>query len=182
MTDQPASQLAHELRSHGISRYVQGTFVPQNHLDLEPIKRTIGGLCDCEVLTFEAHGLQKFTGLGVKKWGFYATAKAINGSLKDDGYRTALVVNRNGDVYVWCVDVTKTDEFKDYCLNEPRGGPHKILCWLDSITTTQARAMWETLPADGVTSASVSLSSPIPLVGDASGGSVASDDWAAPAP
>ena len=60
-----------------------------------------------------------------KDWGFYSTP-SINGRLKDEGFKTALVENLKGQVYV-TVDIEKMNLFKKYCVDEKQ----TILEWLD---------------------------------------------------
>jgi len=64
-----------------------------------------------------------------KEWGFYATP-SINGRLKNEGFKTALVQNLQGNIYVMVVEENKSQLFQKYCLNEDQ----KILTWLDEQT------------------------------------------------
>lgn len=48
-----------------------------------------------------------------KDWGFYATPSA-NGRLKDQGFKTALVKNPQGRVYIMLVEKEKLKEFHAY--------------------------------------------------------------------
>ena len=61
-----------------------------------------------------------------KDWGFYSTP-SINGRLKNEGFKTALVENLKGQVYVMSVDSERIDIFEKYCENESQ----TILEWLD---------------------------------------------------
>jgi hypothetical protein len=61
-----------------------------------------------------------------KEWGFYSTP-SINGRLKDEGFKTALVENQKGQIYVMSVDKDKIFLFEKYCLNEKQ----TVLEWLD---------------------------------------------------
>jgi hypothetical protein len=61
-----------------------------------------------------------------KEWGFYVTP-SINGRLKREGFKVALVKNKAGKIYVMAVEKEKRNLFKKYCTNEQE----KILKWLD---------------------------------------------------
>tara|TARA_B100001559_G_C16479548_1_gene613046 strand:- start:412 stop:768 length:357 start_codon:yes stop_codon:yes gene_type:complete len=61
-----------------------------------------------------------------KNWGFYATP-SINSRLKNEGYKTALVKNSNGQVYIMVVDNEKLDFFQKYCEMDKQ----EVLEWLD---------------------------------------------------
>lgn len=61
-----------------------------------------------------------------KDWGFYATP-SINGRLKDEGFKTALVQNTNGRIYVMVVEAARRELFDEYC----RGHRQTVLRWLD---------------------------------------------------
>lgn len=61
-----------------------------------------------------------------KEWGFYATP-SINDRLKRFGFKTALVKNTKGQVFVMLVDANKTDKFFQYLNSEL----NELICWLD---------------------------------------------------
>jgi hypothetical protein len=61
-----------------------------------------------------------------KDWGFYSTP-SINGRLKDEGFKTALVENQKGQIYIMSVDKDKINLFEKYCLEEQQ----TVLEWLD---------------------------------------------------
>lgn len=61
-----------------------------------------------------------------KDWGFYATPSA-NGRLKRFGWRTALVRNEAGAIYVMLVEPEAMTAFQDYCAAESQ----RVLFWLD---------------------------------------------------
>jgi hypothetical protein len=61
-----------------------------------------------------------------KNWGYYATP-SINGRLKDEGYKAALVKNEVSKIYLMVVDKDKIKVFKKYCKKEKQ----KIIKWLD---------------------------------------------------
>lgn len=52
-----------------------------------------------------------------KDWGFYATP-SINRRLRNEGFRTALVKNRQGLVFVMLVERGKHELFVRYCQQE----------------------------------------------------------------
>ena len=61
-----------------------------------------------------------------KAWGFYATP-SVNARLKREGFKTALVENAQGRLYVMVVDVAQRAAFDAYCLAERQ----TVLEWLD---------------------------------------------------
>jgi hypothetical protein len=61
-----------------------------------------------------------------KKWGFYATP-SINGRLVDEGFKTALVQNRAGRIYIMVVEDGMATEFDEYCKLEGQ----MVLQWLN---------------------------------------------------
>ena len=61
-----------------------------------------------------------------KPWGYYATP-SINGRLRDNGYRTALVENSNGRFYIMLVEESQLSEFEQYCLDDEQ----RVVEWLD---------------------------------------------------
>jgi hypothetical protein len=61
-----------------------------------------------------------------KDWGFYATP-STNGRLKRFGWRTALVRNDAGEVYVMLVEPEGMAAFEAYCAAESQ----RVLVWLD---------------------------------------------------
>lgn len=61
-----------------------------------------------------------------KDWGFYATP-SINGRLKNEGFKTALVRNEFHQIYVMVVNPAKLELFQKYCVEEDQ----EILEWLD---------------------------------------------------
>ena len=63
-----------------------------------------------------------------KEWGYYVTP-SINRRLKSFGFRTALVQNVKGQVYVFAVEDGKMKEFKNYCYVEEQ----TVLMWLNLI-------------------------------------------------
>lgn len=61
-----------------------------------------------------------------KDWGYYATP-SINGRLAQEGFKTALVKNQQGRVYVMVVEQSARYRFDDYCQQEEQF----VLEWLD---------------------------------------------------
>jgi hypothetical protein len=61
-----------------------------------------------------------------KDWGFYATP-SINGRLKKQGFKTALVENPQGRIYVMVVEQDKVELFEEYCRKEGQS----VQKWLD---------------------------------------------------
>ena len=63
-----------------------------------------------------------------KDWGFYVTP-SLNHRLKEQGFRSALIKNKKGSVFIMIAEKNKLDKFKDYILNED----NQILMWLDEL-------------------------------------------------
>lgn len=61
------------------------------------------------------------------EWGFYL-GPSLNSRLKKEGFKTALVLNEQGQIYVNSVEKEKITEFKNYLKTNQN---NKILCWLD---------------------------------------------------
>jgi hypothetical protein len=61
-----------------------------------------------------------------KNWGFYATP-SVNGRLKNEGFKTALIKNPHGRYYIMIVDMEKMEEFNKYIEMEES----KVIEWLD---------------------------------------------------
>ena len=64
--------------------------------------------------------------VAAKDFGFYATP-SVNGRLKREGFKTALVRNTAGQVYVMVVEQERMDRFDAYCA----AGNQTVLEWLD---------------------------------------------------
>lgn len=64
--------------------------------------------------------------VAAKDFGFYATP-SVNGRLKNEGFKTALVRNPRGQVYVMVVDRDRMSAFDTYCDTEKQ----TVLEWLD---------------------------------------------------
>ena len=63
-----------------------------------------------------------------KEWGFYATP-SINKRLHKQGFKSALVKNKDGSMYVMLVEEKKIKKFKAYLLSEE----NHIVFWLDEL-------------------------------------------------
>ena len=61
-----------------------------------------------------------------KEWGYYATP-SVNGRLKNFGFKTALVKNSKGLLYVILVEKDKINYFQDYLQEENQS----LVEWLD---------------------------------------------------
>ena len=61
-----------------------------------------------------------------KTWGFYATP-SVNGRLKGQGFKTALVRNSHDKFYIMVVDVDEVKAFEAYMAAEE----NEVLEWLD---------------------------------------------------
>lgn len=83
-----------------------------------------------EQVTFVTDGGQRYDFVR-KEWGFYATP-SINRRLKKEGFRTALVKNAQGRVYLMVVEVGKQDLFERYCEKEDQ----LVVEWLDDIPSS----------------------------------------------
>lgn len=79
-----------------------------------------------EMISFQTNSGKEFD-FTAKEWGFYATP-SLNSRLKNEGFKTALVVNESNQVYVMAVEKDKMDLFKSY-LKENQD--NRIICWLD---------------------------------------------------
>jgi len=62
-----------------------------------------------------------------KEWGFYL-GPSLNSRLKKEGFKTALVVNESGQIYVHAVEKNKICEFRKYLETNQN---NRIICWLD---------------------------------------------------
>jgi hypothetical protein len=61
-----------------------------------------------------------------KDWGFYASP-SLNDRLVKEGFKSALVKNDHGQIYLMAVDIDKIDIFYNYIKSD-----HKIIMWLDA--------------------------------------------------
>jgi len=60
-----------------------------------------------------------------KEWGFYITP-SINGRLRKEGFKIALVKNKLGKIFIKAVEKEKINEFKKYLSSQQE----KVLKWL----------------------------------------------------
>lgn len=63
-----------------------------------------------------------------KNWGYYATP-SINSRLKNQGFKTALIQNKEKKIYLFVIDKKKISVFKKYCKQHSL----KVYLWLDQI-------------------------------------------------
>ncbi len=61
-----------------------------------------------------------------KDWGFYATP-SVNGRLSTEGFKTALVRNKENRLYIMVVEEVRMKHFAKYCKDESQ----EIISWLD---------------------------------------------------
>jgi len=64
--------------------------------------------------------------VAAKEWGFYATP-SVNGRLVKQGFKTALVRNSIGQLYVMIVDTEKIEQFETYLSEEEQS----VVEWID---------------------------------------------------
>lgn len=79
-----------------------------------------------EMVSFVADGGGELD-FTAKSWGFYATP-SMNSRLKNEGFKTALVVNENNQLYIMAVKKEKLNDFFAYLKD---GHDNRVLCWLD---------------------------------------------------
>ena len=80
-----------------------------------------------EQVTFITDSGKEFD-VTAKSWGFYATP-SVNARLKEEGFKTALVRNNMGRLYVMIVEKQKISTFRRYLHKES----NKIIRWLDGL-------------------------------------------------
>lgn len=83
-------------------------------------------LNDGEMVTFVTD-TDKECDFVAKDWGFYL-GPSLNSRLKKQGFKTALVLNEQGQIYINAVEIDKMDLFLDYLKQNQN---NTILCWLD---------------------------------------------------
>lgn len=81
---------------------------------------------DGEMITFVTAGGRECD-FAAKEWGFYL-GPSLNSRLRKSGFKVALVLNENGQLYVNAVEVDKIEAFKTYLKTDQDS---TILCWLD---------------------------------------------------
>lgn len=62
-----------------------------------------------------------------KNWGFYL-GPSVNSRLKRQGFKVALAMNEQNQLYVHAVEEDKLDEFHKYMKENQN---NKVICWLD---------------------------------------------------
>ena len=96
------------------------------------IKTTISHEADIELIPNEQVTFLTDSGSELdfvrKSWGYYATP-SVNKRLKKFGFKTALIQNEKGNIYVCVVESLKIELFQKYCINRKQ----TILIWLDEI-------------------------------------------------
>lgn len=80
---------------------------------------------DNELVTFMNDKKMEYD-VGRKEWGYYATP-SVNDRLKNFGFKTALVRNAKGQIYIMIVENDKIDIFNQYLAEES----NYVLQWLD---------------------------------------------------
>ena len=105
-----------------IKKKVRKFKVGKNNITIKEVAKIL--LNDDEQVTF----VNKKTEYDVvrKNWGYYATP-SINKRLKSKGFKTALVINENKQIYIMLVEKEKIKLFNKYCKEEKQ----KKLLWLD---------------------------------------------------
>lgn len=78
-----------------------------------------------EMITFATPSGRQFD-FTAKSWGFYATP-SLNGRLRDQGFKTALVKNSQGRLYVMAVEADRVAEFQAYLAEDRQA----LVEWLD---------------------------------------------------
>lgn len=82
-------------------------------------------LADDELVTFVTASGKRYD-VTAKDWGFYATP-SVNGRLRDEGFRTALVRNSAGRHYVMLVEADRLNDFHAYLARDDQ----HVVEWLD---------------------------------------------------
>lgn len=62
-----------------------------------------------------------------RDWGFYL-GPSLNSRLVNEGFKVALVINEQKQLYIHAVDTERLDEFKAYLKT---GQNNTLVCWLD---------------------------------------------------
>ena len=60
-----------------------------------------------------------------KEWGFYITP-SINGRLKKEGFKVAIVKNKNKKIFIMAIEKNKIKLFKKYCSDQQE----RVIKWL----------------------------------------------------
>ena len=80
-----------------------------------------------ELVTFVTANGSRFD-FSRKDWGFYATP-SVNRRLVDQGFRTAIVKNSQGAVFIMVIEKTHMDKFDQYLKEDKQ----EVVQWLDII-------------------------------------------------
>jgi len=78
-----------------------------------------------EMISFKTDSNKEYDFVA-KEWGYYATP-SINGRLKEEGFKAALVTNEYNKIYIMAVEKDKIDKFKNYLKRDNQS----LICWLD---------------------------------------------------
>jgi len=79
-----------------------------------------------EMLSFKTSSNKEYD-FTAKEWGFYASP-SINSRVKNEGFKTALVMNEFNKIYIMVVEMEKIDKFKEYLKDNQ---DNRVICWLD---------------------------------------------------
>ena len=83
-------------------------------------------LDDGEMISFVTKS-KKACDFVARDWGFYL-GPSLNSRLKREGFKTALVLNEQGQIYINAVEKDKMELFHKYINTNQK---NIILCWLD---------------------------------------------------
>ncbi len=82
-------------------------------------------LNDNELITFFTNKKNEYD-IVKKDWGYYATP-SINSRLKNNNFKTALVINEKKQVFIMLIEKSKKQLFTKYLKKEK----NKVVSWLD---------------------------------------------------
>ena len=86
-----------------------------------------------EQLTFISETGSKYD-FAKKSWGYYAT-QSINSRLLNEGFKTALVLNKLNRIFIMVVEKKFMKKFIEYCESEDQ----KVLIWLEEFEEVKKR-------------------------------------------
>ena len=86
-----------------------------------------------EQLTFISETGSKYD-FSKKSWGYYAT-QSINNRLLNEGFKTALVLNKLNRIFIMVVEKKFMKKFIEYCESEDQ----KVLIWLEEFEEVKKR-------------------------------------------
>ncbi len=78
-----------------------------------------------ELISFVTKSGKEFD-FTAKEWGFYLTP-SINGRLKKEGFKVAIVKNKFGKIFIMAVEKNMMNSFNKYCIDQDE----KVIQWLD---------------------------------------------------